>query len=121
MTSWSLQNVTVFTAWLLASLWLASAFYFPDWLRGEEGINELICHIAVNMCLLCFGIFLCLRAGVGQSSFMFAISVLMAPLFHLIGSATELPVCLVFFVAPSLIIFYVGYLEIKRNSNGISY
>jgi hypothetical protein len=95
--------------------WLFCLFLWPANWADSHGYNQLGYLMLASVIHLLAGAVL---FGAARAEFVplaFALSVLCAPIMHFVGSFTEFPVCLLFFVLPAIATFGTGIRSFIRK------
>ncbi len=88
--------------------WLFGLLLWPTSLGDGHGYNQLMFLVTTSLSHLVIGALLMWAVPSGAVPISFSLSVLGAPIMHLIGSTTETPVCMIFFFGPAFVTLIIG-------------
>lgn len=107
-----MKIIGVCVAWALATCWLASLMYFPAAWKDFDGLNQVSAAVGVSALMFLWGIAMLVASHWDIVRARFATILLLAPLFHLLGTFLGLLSALVFFTFPSGAILVLGLFEL---------
>lgn len=110
----AIRVVSVLGAWLLTFIFLWAGFFYPEsWLPAKSYEDpRLMLAILIGFVHLPYGSLLVGLWVFGMVRLSFAISVLIAPVFYVVGSPYGPPLLYLFFVMPSAFIVIAGLFEL---------
>jgi hypothetical protein len=113
----TLESALVLTSMMLSVGWLLSCYLFPDsWQNSNDSLNQVATDILSSGGIFLCGVALLTHANVRRQSRWFAVTVLVAPIAHYIGSQVNEPGCHPFFVAPSALILVSGLVKLRGSA-----
>lgn len=97
-------------AWALCIVWIVSLFFSDKLFDDPDGKVSIVWATLASLALFVTGLVLVIVSLVNRTivSRLFAVAVLVTPLFHCAGLFIEGPGCYPFFVLPSTAILIAG-------------
>ena len=79
-------------------------------MTDDPQYGNLLWQVSASLIHLLAGVFMCFVSRVGWPPLSFSLSILTAPMFHLIGAGSNNQILvLICFFAPSLVTFWLGF------------